>query len=414
MRGKGEGALFKDGRGLWTVAIELPPAANGDRRRKVIRSKDKAVALKKLQAVMKARDEAGGDLRTGDVSLEVWMTEWFENIAMPRIRPKTASTYRSLINREIIPTLGTRKLGKLTPADVRKLHASIAAKGLSTTTALQAHRILASALTAAHREGRVTRNVATLTDAPRKAVPKLEALSVAEAIKVLEVASTDPLGSLWAAVLLTGARQGELLGLEVDRVTDEIDLSWQLQRITWQHGCKADECGRKRGSDCPQRTISAPANFQARPIVGGLWWTRPKSKAGWRIIPLVDPLKAIIEQRIAVAALRPNPHGLVWTMPDGSPIDPRQEALMWDDLLKRAGVTDVRLHDGRHTTVDLLLEAGVPIDIIMEIVGHSSRAMTMNYKKRGNRKRLTEAMTSLSALITPQADEGGEIHAISA
>ncbi|AAT89851.1 integrase [Leifsonia xyli subsp. xyli str. CTCB07] len=59
----------------------------------------------------------------------------------------------------------------------------------------------------------------------------------------------------------------------------------------------------------------------------------------------------------------------------------------------------VRLHDLRHTTIDLLYEAGVPEDVIMEIAGQSTRSVTRGYKSRGNQKRLTEGMLQLSALI---------------
>jgi integrase len=398
MRGKGEGSVFKDSRGLWTIAIELP-SHDGTRRRKVLRSKDKKVLLRKLDD-LKAELRKSGDLPTRDMTVEAWMHEWFATICLPKVRPKTAQTYRGLIDREILPAIGAVKLDKLSPADVRKMLKATTDKGLSSTTAAQVHRILSVALKYAIREGKVARNVASLTDAPRRAATNLSALTVAESIKVLETVKDDRLGSLWAAVLLTGARQGELLGLELNRVTDVLDLSWQLQRITWDHGCKPTKpCGNKRGAECPARKITVPADFEHRQIAGGLWWTRPKSKAGWRIIPLVEPLRSIVEARIAVAASEPNPHGLLWTMPDGSPIDPHVVSKSWDTLLKRAEVSDVRFHDGRHTTVDLLLAAGVPEDLIMEIVGHSTRAMTRSYKTRGNQPRLVAAMKSLSAFL---------------
>lgn len=60
---------------------------------------------------------------------------------------------------------------------------------------------------------------------------------------------------------------------------------------------------------------------------------------------------------------------------------------------------EVRLHGLRHTAVDLMLEAGVPIDVIKEIVGHSSRAMSVAYKSRGNDPRLRDAMTQMAAVI---------------
>lgn len=413
MRGKGEGSLFKDSRGLWNASIELP-SLNGDRRRKVVRSKDKRTVMLKLRE-MQAELERTGDLPTADMTVEAWMNYWLDKIQAPKLRPKTLVTYRGLVQREVIAQIGAKRLGKLTPADVRNLLTAMVKRGLSPTTAAQVHRILSVALKYAVREGKVGRNVASLVDAPRRAVSTLQALELDEAIRLLDFVKNDRLGSLWAAVLLTGGRQGELCGLETNRVGDYIDMSWQLQRIRWEHGCEqigVDEkkkplykCERVRGAECPKRRIDVPADFEHRQAHGGLWWTRPKTRSGWRIIPLVDPLRAIIATRLDQAAAEPNPHGLVWTTEAGAPIDPHMASRMWDQLLKDAGLPDVRFHDGRHTTVDLLLAAGVPEELIAEIVGHSNIHQTRAYKSKGNIARLTAAMESLSDLFS-QRDGG--------
>ena len=69
-------------------------------------------------------------------------------------------------------------------------------------------------------------------------------------------------------------------------------------------------------------------------------------------------------------------------------------------MLKAAGIDKrVRLHDLRHTAVDLMYEAGVHETLIQEIVGHSNRAMTRAYKSRGNRPQLTAGMVQFSALL---------------
>lgn len=400
-RGKGEGSLFKDANGYWTVVVELP-SHGGERRRKKVRRKSKAEALKILRELINERERTG-DMPTRVMSVEQWMNEWFTTIAAKKNRPKTLSTYRGLIDREILPTVGSKKLDKLSTTDVRRMLHSITEKGLSSTTAAQVYRILSVALKYAEKNGKVARNVAALVDPPRPAKPQLEALTVEQGIRVLQTAARDPLGSLWAAVLLTGARQGELLGLERDRVGDVIDLSWQMQRLTWEHGC-GGTCNRKRGADCYKRTVTAAPDWVHRPLHGGMWLTRPKSEKGTRIVPLVEPLKTIMERHMTATADDYNPYNLVWFMPNGSPIDHSVQSKRWHELLERAGVPDVRLHDGRHTTVDLLYEAGVHEDSIRDIVGHSTREMTRAYKSHGNTKRLTEAMLKLSAYITEQDD----------
>lgn len=395
-RGKGEGALYKDSRGLWTAAIELPQR-NGDRRRKVIRSKDKAALVKKLRELQKERDDKG-DLETHVLTVEQWLTIWFQTIAQEKIRPRTAKTYQSLIEKWILPSIGTRKLDKLTPDDVRQMSRAIVTAGKSSTTALQAHRILAVALKYAEREGKVSRNVATLIDAPRKAAKNLRALTLDEALKVLDTTRGDRYGSLWAAVLLTGAREGELLGLQTDRVTQTLELSWQLQRLIWEHGCAGD-CNRVRGTDCPKRKVTFPADHENRHLTGGLWLSRPKSLAGWRVVPMVTYLGERLHEHLEATRHEENPHNLVWHTTKGLPIDPREGNRMWHDALDRAGVPQVRFHDGRHTAVDLLLAAGNHIDVVQEIVGHSSRLQTQEYKSQGLTLRRVQAMNSLGDMI---------------
>lgn len=432
-RPKGEGTIYQRASdGMFCASIELP-SPDGRRRRKVVSAKTEAQVKEKLK-VEKRTLIRDGDISTTNQTLATWMGVWFRTIASKNVRPKTAAVYRTHMNEYIIPSIGKTRLDKLTPDHVRKLHEFITTKPkdaekpekgvLSSTTALQSHRILSVALKYAEREGRVTRNVAELTDAPRKASVKLDILSAEDGVKVLHTVTDDRLGSRWAAALLTGARQGELLGLELDRVGDSLDLSWQLQRINWEHGCDS-KCAMKRGTDCPSRKITFPADWEHRHLTGGLYLTRPKSSAGWRIIPLVDPLRSILERRIAVAETEPNPHGLLWTsdrkqprrvkkedmhglLPlDGSPLDPARDNAAWHAVLERADVDQVRLHDARHTTASLLLAAGVPEKIIMEIMGHSSFVVTRKYQNV-NLPQLRDAMTRLSALMpfTPPQLEG--------
>ncbi|WP_256031047.1 tyrosine-type recombinase/integrase [Leifsonia xyli] len=117
------------------------------------------------------------------------------------------------------------------------------------------------------------------------------------------------------------------------------------------------------------------------------------------MIPLVEPLKTILATHMA--RMGGGVHDLIFAREDGRPIDPHQESQRWPKALTETGISDlkVRLHDLRHTTVDLLYEAEIPEDVIMEIVGHSTRSTTRGYKARGNQKRLTDAMMQLSALL---------------
>lgn len=414
VRGKGEGAVYRVPKDktkplqYWCAAVELP-SHDGKRRRKVVRRKNKPALLAELDR-LRGDLAQQGDLPTHTVTVEQWFTYWLREIAVKKVRPNTFDGYERTVLNHVIPAIGKVKLDKVSGATIRKVHDAIASKGLSSTTALLAHRVMSTSLKQAVREGRIGRNPCDLIDPPRKAATELEALDLEESLKLLAHLADKEDGALWATVLLTGARRGEVIGLECDRVirtvdthpvTREaveswhIDLSWQLIRIK-----KTDVEG----------VINAPSDYEYRHVDGGLYLTRPKSSKGWRIIPLVEPLRSILLRHIAT--MDPNPWGLVFPRvrhyPSGKPkpvrpYGPDLASKDWRDLLTSAGIeADSRLHDGRHTTVDLLYAAGVPEDLISELVGHSTRTMTQGYKTLRNRERLTAAVEQFSTLFEPK------------
>jgi integrase len=68
----------------------------------------------------------------------------------------------------------------------------------------------------------------------------------------------------------------------------------------------------------------------------------------------------------------------VFTTPFGTPVDPRNDYREFKKLLARGQLPPVRLHDLRHTAASLLLAQNVPARVVMEILGHSQIALTMN------------------------------------
>jgi len=370
-RDAGSGALYQRKDGMWCAAITLPDdPATGKRRRKVVSAKTQAKAMQKLRDVRKKLDRTG-DLPTSSPTVQQWMQRWLDQVASQRLKPRTLETYRGYVQRYIIPSIGRRRLEQLTPAHVRTMHESITGRGLSSTTALQAHRILAKALTDAVREGRVTRNVATLTDAPRKRVVERQALTVDQAITLLKSVANDPYGPRWALGLLTGMRQGECLGLmreAVDLDEGVITVEWALHRLTWEHGCDP-RCKYKSAGWCPHRTATVPDWQESQHVEGALWLLRPKSRRSWRRVVMAPMLHEIMRRHLRSAG-----DGLVW-----GTVDPRVDYERWCEALDRAGLPRVPLHSLRHTTATLLYALGVPEQTRMEILGHSSATTTAGY-----------------------------------
>lgn len=379
-RGKGEGSIYQRADGKWVGSIELGWTDKGTRRRKRIISADKRIVVDGLRELHKTAHVYGAQAPNGGYTVATWLDYWLTNIAAPRVRPRTLDGYRTCITQHITPYIGTKRLDKLTPAHIRQVHVSLEQSGRAGATALKAHRVLSKALVDAEREGHIPRNVAQLVDAPRKSNKQMTALTATQARTLLASVADDPLSSRWVAALSLGARQGELLGLQWDNVDFDnhtIDLAWQLQRLGYRHGC-TQPCGRRRAADCPKAQLAVRKGFEHKRLYGALCLTRPKSRAGQRVIPMPAVLHAALKKH-ATTAIR-GPHGLVWTRPDGQPIDPRDDLTAWHDALTAAKLPAVQLHAARHTTATLLLEAGVDAKVIAAILGHSDAVVTRGYQ----------------------------------
>lgn len=411
-RARNTGSLYqRKSDGMWLASIPLPAGTDGKRRRKVIVRAKYADAVKELQA-LRQKLERAGDLPTSSPTLSGWIDAWWERYALPNLKVSTREGYRSKIERYIRPAIGHIKLDRLGVIHVHRLRDYITKdKCLSGTTARQAHAILSSILSAAETEGKIPRNPCDLVDAPSKRRHKVAYLTSAQAREFL--AWSDPGDgtaprdlAMRAVALLIGLRPAERLGLTRDEFnldTGAITVSWQLQRIAYEHGCGdlaagTWPCGRKRGGNCPQRHLDIPDDQEVRHIEGGLYLTRPKTSAGWREYTM-PPLLTETLRKYLDEQNEPGMCGLVFTRDQGRPIDPSDDAKAWDTALRGAGLPDVDRHSARHTCNTILTELGYPVDVRQKILGHASRAVNEEVYTHTSDLRVTEATAALGVAM---------------
>ena len=382
-RDKGSGGLHKRASdGMWVASVSLPDGLDGKRRRKTIVRKTRGDAQRALRE-MRAELDAHGDLETRRVRLSAWMDTYLEKIAPRRDRPGPLSTKIGNNRNWIAPVLGKRYLDRLTPDDVRTLHDAIREAGLSESSVASVHSTLSAALKAAMAERKVRVNVCTLVDTPRAARSTDNALTLDDARRLVAHLSTRPDAPLWMTFLLTGARRGEVLGLEVDRVLPHtLDFRWQLQ--------------------APKIGSTYPPKVDVRPLDEPFFLVDPKTPTSRRIVPKIPMLGALLDRQIGTRT-----EGLVFTDESGKPYRPDRITKEWKRLLADAGLPgSVTLHGARHTMVDLLYENGVDERVITQMLGHSSRSMTRSYQQNIDLARATEALTGVGdtlAITTPAA-----------
>jgi integrase len=344
-----------------------------------------------------------------------WLTTFLETIAPRTVSPETLeSTYGPKIRNRVIPYLGKHRLDRLQPEHLDAFYAHLEAEGLAPNTVLQIHRILSRALKVAVKRGRLARNPCTLVDPPRGDQSAIEPLTREEVQAILRVVRDRRNGSRWVLALATGIRQSEALGLRwsfLDLDQGVMRVWWQIKRTRYRHGCPDPHaCGRERHlTTCPPGCV-AHARWCPDRIGGGWHFVERKGehlRGDGRKLTLALPPAAVAALRAHRAQqskerLRAGDTwedwDLVWCQASGRPIDPRADWTEWQEVLTAAGVRAARVHDVRHTTGTLLVDEGVELRIVQEVLGHSSSKMTERYTHVTDRGRKQAADAAARAL----------------
>lgn len=398
----GDGTVHELPDGRWRGTFDAGLNEHGKRRRPAVFGRTEAEARRKLRDKRAAYAKSHGNATASDAgrkTVAAWSKTWLEN-RVGEVRPKTYGNDAGEVRNYIVPTIGRRRLIDLGVKDVRSVNHAVRAAGCDEPTVLRVQRVLIKMLRDALEEGYAVPdalfNIKVRKAQSGRGKPKREALEMVQAIAVLAHAAELPHGSRWLTGFYEGMRQGEVLGLTWDAVDFEsgfISLEWQLQALPYN-------VPRDRSSG-----FRVPHGYEARHLVERFHLVRPKTDKGWRAIPMVDTVREAL--LIWRDQQPPNPHGLVWSRPDGRPIVKERDADEFAALQLAANVRHPSGrayvgHEIRNTTATLLAEAGVEPTIIQAILGHSSYAISQGYIA-ARRAPMMAAMREVEAAFTTKA-----------
>jgi integrase len=281
------------------------------------------------------------DAAAGNVTVDDYLAEW-ESRQVHRVTTRQVHlTYR---HRHISPYLGHRRLRDVRPGEIQ---AWVQQRSLvvGPSTLRNVYRVLNAMFTAAVAD----RLIATSPCVGVK-LPKTPAVEVHPFEPEQVHAIADAIGERWRGLVIAGAalgmRQGELLGLTVDRV----DFLRRTVRI-----------------DRQLITISGQ-----EPFFGPV-----KTPQSVRTIPAPQvALDALAEHLATIGAGKDD---LVFSGADGLPVRRRAIIHVWRRAAREVGMPDAVFHQLRHTCASLLIARGLSVVAVARFLGHSPGVCLKTY-----------------------------------
>ena len=354
-RSNGEGTIYKRNDGRWCAAYY-----DTEFRRHYVYGKTQSEVKKKL----KEREQVNSSTKPSQITVEEWVREYLEKFKKNELKATTYSTYHVFYRKHIKNSnLGKMKLDKVTGGIVQKYYNDKIEDGYASKTIRHLHTLINGAFTKGVQLHMIKENPVKYVNMPKKEKYQAEIISKKDVEKIVKEAVDDVLYPIVVTTMYTGMRKGEVFGL------------------TWEN------------VDFQNRTIfvrQSLCKYQKEPDENGVRKTEyrvmePKNKTSVRAIPMIDPVyEALVIQKKRQDQDKERyqeiyrDEGFVFADPDGGYFKQSTFMTKYHRFLKTYGVKDIRFHDLRHTFASLLLEAGVSMKVVQELLGHSTITTTMD------------------------------------
>lgn len=356
--------------GRWYYSMQVT-GPNG-RRVRVRRGgfDTRAIAERQLAAAL---DQPEPQMLRQTWTMQRWLEYWL-SLVEERMRPSSGRAYRSIVQRHLIPNLGSLRLADVDARAVQRLLDQVCAQRVRRSGRLirpgTVHRIwavLRSALNEAHRHGLMApigrmrlpaggKQTAVLWTPEREELwrktglrPPVAVWGVQHVARFLEGVQDDPLFALWWLVALRGLRRGEaaaLRGADLDVVGQDLYVREQIVLVDGVYHVS------------PPKSMAGVRQLALDEFTTDLLsrhWLRQQELLGGRNGDLDRPL---------------------FMHPDGRPVHPDWITHRFAELVQLLDLPPVRFHDLRHGAASLAGAANVPLKVIQHDLGHSSAVTT--------------------------------------
>ncbi len=277
---------------------------------------------------------------------------------------RTIYRYKSLLERVI--DVNCNGIGHLKLQDIRAEHLNrlyitlskdgqnqITGKGLSEKTILEHHRFISTVLSQAVKEQIIPYNTAQRATPPKLPKHEAECFEIDEVQKIIQAVQTKSLK--WQALIYlfiaTGARRGEILGLQWESVDFENNSLYLCNNLLYSPEKGIYSTTLKTGEN---RHVSIPQDVT-------------------NVLKLLQQQQSRVKRAINKEW---KDTGYVFTQKDGKPMHPDSMTSFFRRLEKEFNLPHINPHKFRHTQASVLINKGVDIVSVSKRLGHSKTSTT--------------------------------------
>ena len=344
---------------VWEQWLDLGRDEDGKRLRKRVTGKTRNAVKEKITE-LRTQIKKGINVRAKPQTIADLARTYLDTI---NVRPRTHASYRYVIERFIVPNIGTLSARKMAASDVRKLLVKLKSEPLQrqgpmkdeATPKLLSGNTIALVRTVLYQVMELAIADDLRDDNPVSRAPSItrdetptRALSDEQAHALLVALKGDRLEMAIRLLLGLGLRRGECVALQLD----DINLEAGTLRIDATMGYVSKELGNLYGppkTTSSKRTLSLPSRLKAALS----WYLRQRE----------------LEQK---AMNWPDSPWLFRSIRNGGKLNDNTLYLAFKRAAAKAGLVGFSPHSLRHSTATFLHAEGVPLVEIASVLGHSN------------------------------------------